>query len=379
MADIIEIDRLYSIGVVVTSLEEATLKYAEIFGIDAWDVREFGADRLTESRSYGRPTTPFFRTATGTTTPPAGGKGVEPLGNPTVPVTFELIQPLRGESPFQEFRFVRRQGVSHLTVAVRSADAFETLRTAMAGKGILLAASMTVDGALERHFFDTRRALGGYLVEVQVPLQPSAQTTVEVTERWHHGDRYRRPGGVGPIVVGGVNHVGVVVDDLMTSLKQYHEILGVPAWNIRNWRTEPGLLEEPYYRGEQVNHEYFTGRSPVVSDFGFEIIQPTLGPSHYNREFRDRWGPGLHHMLLTVGADVEDWDRTRHWLASINVPLAMGADLNEGAGHFCYYDTADALGGFILEAALIRRMPDPSSPPTPPEYVVDFSTEKLLS
>lgn len=370
MAGVIDVDRLYSVGVVVRDLEAATVRYAEIFGVDEWDIRDFGPDRLTGVTAHGRPADPTFRTATGTTVPPEGGQ-IGTFANPKVPVTFELIQPLRGESPFQELRFVRGQGVSHLTLAVRDPDELAGLQDALQRHGITIAASMTVDGTLERHFLDTRAALGGYLVEVQVPLRPGARDQIEVTERWNHADRYTRPPGVGPLTVRGVNHVGVVVNDVMASLERYHDLLGVERFNIRNWRTEPGLLENSYYRGEPVDHGYFTGFQ-LFKDFGFEIIQPTIGPSHYNREFRDLYGEGVHHLMMTVQDDAEDWDAWRDWLASIDVPLAMGADLLGGAAHFCYYDTFDELGGYVLEAVLARHLPDPSL--ARPEYVVDFTT-----
>lgn len=374
MSGLIKIDQLYSVGVVVTDLEAATLRYAEVLGIDEWDVREFGPERLTETSSYGRKTQPSFRTAAGTTVPPADAGGNPFL--PDGPVTFELVQPLRGESPFQEFRAVRRQGVSHLTLSVQSSAEFGILRDNLRSNGIRVAASMTVDGVLERHFLDTRAMLGGYLVEVQVPLQPGAEQQVTVTDRWNHVGRYQRPEGVGPVEVQGLGHFGVVVNDLMTSLGQYNELLGVPSWNIRDWRSEKGLLENVHYRGETVNHEYFTGLA-FVENFGFEVIQPTLGPSHYNREFRDLWGEGIHHMLLTFTTDPEQWDRVRDWLASIDVPLAMGSDVMGGAAAFCYYDTFDTLGGYILEAGLMRGMPDEES--MAPDYVIDFAalTSKL--
>lgn len=370
MSGAVEVDRLYSVGVVVRDLESASVRYAEIFGIDEWDVREYGPDRLTGTTAHGRPVTPSFRTATGTTVPPAG-ESTGPFNNPTVPVTFELVQPLRGESPFQEFRFVRGQGISHLTLAVRDPAEFGALRDALKRKGINVAASMTVDGQLERHFLDTRRTLGGYLIEVQVPLRPGAEAQVGVSQHWNHAGRYTRPEGVGPVSVQGVNHFGVVVNDLMASLEHYNDLLGISSWNIRDWRTEPGLLEGAYYRGEPVNHEYFTGLS-LFHDFGFEIIQPTLGPSHYNREFRDHFGEGVHHMLLNVTSNTDEWNSVRDWLAAINVPLAMGADLMGGAAHFCYYDTFEALGGYILEAVLVKGTPSPSA--AQGEYVIDFAT-----
>ncbi|MCL3819412.1 VOC family protein [Aeromicrobium wangtongii] len=370
MDGLVGVDRLYSVGVVVRDLEAATLRYAEIFGIDEWDVRDFGPGRLTDVTAHGRPAEPTFRTATGTTVPPPGGQ-IGTFANPKVPVTFELVQPLRGESPFQELRFQRGQGVSHLTLAVQDYDEFAALRGALHEAGLGIAASMTVDGVLERHFVDTRAALGGFLVEVQVPLVDGGRDLVEVTERWNHAGRYTRPEGVGPLTVRGVNHVGIVVQDLMASLERYHRILGVERFNIRNWRTEPGLLDEPYYRGEPVDHAYFTGFQ-LFKDFGFEIIQPTQGPSHYNREFGDHYGEGIHHLMMTVEDDVENWDAWRDWLASIDVPLAMGSELLGGAAHFCYYDTVASLGGYVLEAVLARHPAEPSL--ARPEYVVDFTT-----
>jgi hypothetical protein len=296
---LIDGDRLYSVGVIVRDLEAATLRYAEIFGIDEWDVRDFGPDRLTDVTVRGRAAAPTFRTAIGRTVPHAEGS---PMGGAAVPVTFELVQPLQGESSFQEFRFVRGQGIIYLTLAVCEQAEFEQMRANLERRGIRLASSMVVDGRLARHFIDTRATVGGYLVEVKVPLEPGTRTDLEVTERWNHAGRYRRPEGLGPLAAQGGNHFGVVVDDVMASLERYYETLGVPSWNMRDWRTEPGRLEAPYYRGEPVDDQHFTSRTEF-RDFGLEIIQPTLGPSHYNREFRDLWGGEFTTCRCPLPAD----------------------------------------------------------------------------
>jgi catechol 2,3-dioxygenase-like lactoylglutathione lyase family enzyme len=369
MTGLIEVDKLHSIGVIVRDLEVATLRYAEIFGIDEWDVREFGADRLSHSSSYGRATQPTFRSATATTVPPT--HNIEHVGDRLAPVTFELVQPLCGESPFQEFRFRRGQGISHLTLSTLGVDDFAALRDTLAEKGIAVAASTTVDGRLQRHFLDTRNALGGFLIEVLVSLD-EADGHLDVTERWNHAGRYQRPDGVGPLALQYVDHFGVVVHDVMATIERYHNLLGIPTWMMRDWRTEPGLLENAYYRDEPVQHEYFTALSGPFRDFGWEIIEPTIGPSHYNREFRDRWGQGIHHMLVNVSLDKADWLLTQKWLSSIDVPLVMGADMLGGSAGFCYYDTSAALGGYILETLLLPQTPiDPSQ--AMPDFMVDFA------
>lgn len=355
MSPLLPIDRLYSIGVVVRDLEAATRRHAEIFGIDHWEVRELTGERLGDMRSFGRPVTAAFRTAT----------GVAPNGT----VTFELVQPLSGESPFQDFRFRRREGISHLTLAVRSPDEWQDLEKELSAHGLRVAASMTIDGAMRRHFIDTRAALGGYYVEVQVPLGGAA-TGAAVDQEWDHGGSYTRPEGVPPLPIQGVSHFGVVVRDMPAAVERYADILGVREWGVRDWRPEPGLLESPYYRGAIVDHEYYTGLAQT-HDFGFEVIQPTFGASHYNRDFLEQTGEGIHHVLLTLFGDRADWDRSIEWLDSIGAPRVMGADLIHGAASFCYFDTSPSIGGYTVEAVVLNKKPD--GPPAP-EYLVDFTT-----
>ena len=55
--------------------------------------------------------------------------------------------------------------------------------------------------------------------------------------------------------------------------------------------------------GQPCNHGYFTGRADVGKNrsgvpFGFEVIQPTYGPSHYKEDFLQVLGPGIHHVDL---------------------------------------------------------------------------------
>lgn len=367
MSALLPVEQLISIGVVVTDLEQATRRYAEILGIDTWEIRELGADRLSNVSSRGRAVEATFRTATGTTVGARREAGVSP-GPDGVPVTFELVQPLTGESPLREFAFRRKQGISHLTLTAATRAEFALIREGLERAGISVASSMTVDGVTDRHLIDTRALLGGYLVEVVVSDEETS--TVAVDEVWDHSDTYQRPGGVGPLPVQGVGHFGIVVDNVVETIEQYHQIFGIEQFRMRDWRTEPGLLDNPYYRGEPVDHEYFTGLAPF-RDFGFEIIEPTLGPSHYNREFRDLYGEGVHHMLLSVTADEELWKRNQEWLSSIGVPLAMGAELVGGSGEFCYFDTAPALGGWMLEATCRHFAAEPHL--VQPHYVIDFA------
>ena len=343
-----------------------------MFGIDVWDVAELTEDRLTEVVTHGRATTGAFRSARGATTPPRDDRGRAEgrvmNGELDIPVHFELIQPISGESPFQEHLLVKGPGITHLTLAVSTPEEFPALAAELAAAGLPLAASFTVDSAVERHFVDTRDALGGYLVEILVPRTGSLPAAYG--ERVSVAGNYTRPEGVNPLAVRSVAHFGIVVNDAMEAVREYHRILGVPSFNMREWRTEPGRLEDPYFRGGPVTHAYFTGITPF-KDFGLEIIQPTHGPSHYNRLFRDLRGPGVHHMLLQVTSNEDEWDAVEEWLAGAGMPRIMGAELMRGAMCFCYYDTFDRLGGYLIEGVLSRRPADEDV--RRPDFFVDFA------
>jgi hypothetical protein len=130
-----------------------------------------------------------------------------------------------------------------------------------------------------------------------------------------------------------------------------------------NWRTEPGRLVQPYYIGvggdhRPVDHEYFTTKN-IIKNFGFEVIQPTFGPSHYKEDFLDIVGEGIHHLSVLDYTVQSDWDAHVDWLDSIGVPLCMGGDLRGPEIGFAYVNGQDRLG-FVIEAVIRRQPTDPA-------------------
>ncbi|GAB7008006.1 hypothetical protein JCM18899A_54850 [Nocardioides sp. AN3] len=371
MASPLSVDRLHHVGIVVRDIDLATKRYAEIFGINEWYIRDLGPAEITNATVGGRRVeAPRLRIATATSVPPddCGWDGTENLNRP---VSFELVQPVSGESVFMDFRFKRRQGISHLKLGQVNSDDFVQVRARAAALGIEVAASMTVDGRIQRYFLDTRKALGGYYVELDV--EPESSGPGPVGCRVDHRGSYSRPEGTGPLQIFGINHFGIVVDDVMETIQNYRDVFGLNTWEIREWRTEKGSLERPFYRNKQVDHAYLTALAIPFLDFGLEIIQPTHGPSHYNREFRDLWGAGIHHMLLNVSSGPVEWERTRAWLDSIDVPMVMGGGLMEGAAEFGYYDTTEALGGYILEAFVLKSHPTQPRDGSSTDFAIDFA------
>lgn len=343
------ITTLEKIGVVVRDLDRAIEQHATLLDTTEWTTDELTADRLSAMISYGRRSAGTYRTAYG-------------RAQGTVP--FELVTPTGGETPFHEFLLSRGEGIAYLTVRAEGTDE-AGIAAHFAALGIPVAHTHVVDGGLRRTFWDTRTALGGYLLEVlPTPYVPTGVT------RTVDGAALR--GGRPALPMQRIFHFGVVVDDTMAALEQYRRILGIETFAVKTWQTEYGRLDNPYYRDlRPVEHGYFTAQG-ATGDFGFEIIQCTYGPAHYNREFTDQRGPGIHHLFPYLTTDAEDWSGTVTAMTELGAPLCMGSDLRGGASEYAYFDTFGKLGGFLIEG-VHRRFPAEDRYMAP-DWEVDFST-----
>lgn len=356
-----EFTRLAGIGVVTSDLDRAIDQYARLLDVTDWTLNDLTGERLSEMISYGRRSSGTFRTAFGST--PFDPDRPGPMGGEPRPIPFELVQPTGGETPFNEFLLSKGEGIAYLTLETPADDA--AVRQHFAELDIPEAAAMTVDGATRRTFWDTRARLGGYLVEVVSGSRP-------VTGDIRTVDGGARREGERALPVHGINHFGVVVDDLMGTLDEYRAILGIQKFDIKTWQTEHGRLDDPYYRDQRpVDHGYITAQG-FTGDFGFEVIQVKYGPSHYNREFTDQRGPGIHHIFPYLTFENSDWDQSVASMEALGSPLCMGSGLRGGAAEYGYFDTFNPLSGFLIEGVIRRHPADPQY--LAPDWTVDFST-----
>jgi hypothetical protein len=145
-----------------------------------------------------------------------------------------------------------------------------------------------------------------------------------------------------------------------------------------NWRTEPGSLEDTTNNGQPVKHAYFTaradiGKNPLGMGFGFEVIQPTFGPSHYKEDFLQVLGPGIHHVdLLFPVADWSEWADVNRWFeVDYGAAMCMSGWIRGRAALFQYQDARATLG-YVIEI----HAPPPENAPKgrmAPNYWYDFS------
>ena len=347
------VTRLARIGVVVNDLDEAMAQYARLLGIDEWLVDDLDESRLDATSSHGRRSPGGYRSARGTTS--VAGR-----------IPFELVQPTTGETPFKEFLLTKGEGIAFLSVEVAAADDAE-VAAHFARVGIPVAHTHRIDGERTRTFYDTRASLGGYLVEFVTGGERGGGREVRL-------DGAALRGGDAPLPLERIFHFGVLVDDVMAALPAYRDVFGIDEFAMKTWQHEHGRLDDPMYRGEHRSTGYFTAQG-FAGDFGFEIIQVNYGDCHYNREFTDQRGAGIHHLFGWMTTDEGEWERTCDLAARLGAPLCMGSDLRGGAAAFGYWDTFFALKGYLVEGVVRRRPPSPEF--AAPDWTVDFTTAEV--
>lgn len=329
---------LLHLTVVVDDLDEAMQNYGLVLGVDQWDLFD-EPSRIGQLTVHGLRSSATWRAAIGAC--PSGA------------VTFELVQPLVGLSTAQLFRARHGTGIMQLNFEARSRKELEGVERFFAARSVPVAQRHVLDGTHEFVSFDTMRLLGGYLIGYRAPLQdgpsrPAADQHCDVSQT------YSRPGPMQALDIPRLHHLGIVVRDVVATVGRHASVFEIDRWNFINWRHEPGRLETPFYRGKPVDHEYLTGRAFDYENFGFELVQPTFGPSHYKNDFLDVAGEGIHHLLIGFPTSEDRWAETIDWLDSIRIPLVMGSEMRGGSGRFYYLDSRALLGGWVIEASFPR-------------------------
>jgi catechol 2,3-dioxygenase-like lactoylglutathione lyase family enzyme len=340
---------------VVRDLRAAARTYTEVFGIERWDVVRYTEERLHDTTVLGYAAPYAYATATGSN---------------VHGVTFRLVQPTGGLSTYEQFLVTRGEGIHGVCLAAVSERSFAELLPKLRAHGVSVGQAATVDGTVRHYHLDTRAALGGFFVEVLVPL---AGEGTRVDEHWELGDQIRRPAGVESLQrVPRIGHFGVAVNDLMARLPAYATLLGLPRWTFRHFRPEAGSLESSTLDGEEVKHAFLLALAGF-DDVAFEVIQPTLEPTHYRRHLLDPVGEGVHHLLILPSQDEGRWPAVRAWMGGMGAPVAMSGRV--GAASFYYLDTRARLGGYLVEA-IVRPQPGGNEAPSQsePDYTFDFGT-----
>ena len=328
---------LRSVTVVVGDARVTAQKFATVHGATEWIVRRYDGARLSEAATHGFLTEQEYLTATGVVETSSG------------PVTFVLVQPLGGWTSYHEFFNTRGEGIHSVCVGTVSPAELSELRGWLASCNVEVGQSAVRDGVVESVLFDTREKLGGFYVELLAPRSAEWEAANPLDERWTFPADAR---GEPLMRLGGIGHFGVVVPDLIAAVRNYSELFGIEDFTFRNWRNAPGSLDRPTYLGRPVDHAYFTSIVSPAPGLAFEVIQPTLGPSHYKEDFLQRIGPGIHHINSGMIENAATFEGIRERMATVASPVVMSGGILDNYMNFYYLDTRSALAGYVTEVTV---------------------------
>ncbi len=297
------IGKVVEITVAVNDVQKSTREYAKVLGLSQWqyiDLSLTASDNTVEKR-------PELRVARAQ----------------WQDITLELIQPLADGSPVKAFLASRGEGL--YSVGVASAVVPSSLST----KSNVLFRAESAQGRYAT-WWDTFSALGVY-VKAIAPQQHKPWGTSQL-----------------PTAVPVANRVfqlGIVVDDITTTAKQYQNLMGLAPWMIVDFQA-------PHVSNAQYLGAVSDDSSDTVIQVGYgswaglqiELLAPITGPSPH-RDFLITKGAGAHHLSF---GPVEQHDELVQRYVSEGLAIQMQSD-NGGAGRTATYMASEERLGFVLE------------------------------
>lgn len=300
------------ISVAVNDLQKSTQQYAKILGLSQWQYFDLSISSSDNSVQV-RPQLRVARTQ-------------------WQDITLELIQPLADSSPVKSFLSARGEGLYSVGLQVGA------VTTQMSSKLEPLFSAETAQGRYAT-WWDSYDALGVYVKAIESEHNPKPWGKAQLSTTAPMADR--------------VFQLGIVVDDVKASAKNYQSILGLAPWMIVDFQA-PHVSNAQYLGG------FSDDSSDTVIQVGYgnwaglqiELLAPITGPSPH-RDFLITKGAGAHH--LSFGAIAAHDELVQGYLEQ-GLQIQMQSD-NGGAGRTATYMASEDELGFVLELTRVAEGP----------------------
>lgn len=238
------IARRTAIASVVRDLDRTVEFYGRAFGLGPFDSREIDA---ADALWHGRAAPTRFRAASA------------PLG----PCELELIEVVSGRPPHAEFLDRVGEGMNHLNLDYRDAEAYLRRMLTLHVNDVLPFWGFPHSGFC----YVESEKIGGITFEV---MRGSG----------HAGKK-------------GHNHLGLVVADTGRTIAYYRDIIGLPEF-----RTSIFPMKNATYRGALIDAS-FKASFTDLGEGRLELIQPLDDASPFAQYLAHR-GEGMHHLRLSA-------------------------------------------------------------------------------
>ncbi len=300
----VKVKAVTGVGLVVKDVQKTVENYWNILGIGPWDIYPWESPLVYERRHHGRRAWAREKLA------------LAQVGE----VQLGLMEPIEGDSIYQDWLMEHGEGLHHLSFLVDSADDVDRTAEILANEGFpsLQSGRFRDNGAF--NYIDIK--------PVHVVWEPVCLGDGIRTEPTHYPDKTQT--SPAKVKVKSIFQVGLVVKDIQKTVENYWNILGIGPWDIYPW--EAPLVYDYKYHGRLAWARAkiaITMVGPVMLELMEHIAGDTIYP-----DWLAEHGEGLHHLNFLVD-NVEDVDRIAEILANQGFPsLQSGCFGDNGAYNY---------------------------------------------
>jgi methylmalonyl-CoA/ethylmalonyl-CoA epimerase len=326
-------ETIVQFSLVVKDVEKVAKRFSEIFGV-SWKFYDLKPKRVVLHDKVMGDVDCHLKIAIGS----FGGRSLK------------LIQPISGQSSYQEF--LQKNGEGFYTIGLGVLANHDEVVNALREAGVSIEMQGDLGNGATFSVLGTVEELGGRF-EISSPANQANESCLVQTGELKPAvapfvDMDK------PVFSGGkkVNQVGIVVQDEKKAAKRFEELLG-----IRNWiyaYGPPGLSnarlnENPVPESEMEGLDVAFANS-WLGDIQIELIRPIgLRPGGCHQWFFDKKGNGIQHLSFGLQADyaaiVEGMKK-----AGIGDEFFTWLNMESfGVLLVSYLATQQQLGGFQLE------------------------------
>jgi predicted enzyme related to lactoylglutathione lyase len=209
-------------------------------------------------------------------------------------INFELLQPLDGPNLWSEFVQRRGEGIASIAVMFHEREDGDAVKREFKERyGIEVSMKADIGDHIEYYYLDTEERFG-CLIESG---SGHAIDYVRPAKVYPHAGASQVPAPSSGITYPEITQVSIVVRDLESKMRAYHEAFGWAPWKI--YESDGRVIQHDCeLHGKRVPYFNVRWAEVQVGDvINFELIQP-LGGSNPWQEHLDQNGEGIASIAL---------------------------------------------------------------------------------
>jgi hypothetical protein len=241
-------------------------------------------------------------------------------------LNFELLEPLDGPSLWKEFLEAHGEGIASIAVMFDTRPESEIVKAEFAKLGIDVTMRALIGDHIEYYYLDTQERFGcliesgsGHAIDFIKPAQvypsDSDDSANASTNR--------------------ITQISVVVRDLESKMKAYHEAFGWGPWKIFQSDGDV-IMHDCHLDGKPVDFFNIRWAEVAVGDLNFELIEPLSGDNPWQRML-DKDGEGVGSIAVMFKTE-EDSEAVKQRFAAEGMGITASARIGDHIEWY-YLDT----------------------------------------